>query len=225
MFPSISFQLTVLQECRSSQEELLNLRGQPGFHGAAVIAHRQTAGYGRRGRSWISGEGNLALSLGLELPGPHERLALLPFLAGIALRATTERYLPKTADLRLKWPNDLYLDGKKLGGLIAQARQYGEGAEVVLGIGVNLSEAPLPELSIALSSFTSSPSPNDFAIALLREIEACFQKAKDFSWLKYHWEAGAKLLDTPLFRRNRTCAAARAIAHWRTFSEGPRGEV
>lgn len=199
MFPPVRFSLTVLPECRSSQEEVLGLRGQPGFHGAAVLALRQTAGYGRRGRSWSTGQGNLALSLGLELPGGGPAITLLPFVAGIALHAATKQFVPNEESLRLKWPNDLYLREKKLSGLIAQARQYGEGSEVVLGIGLNLAEAPLPGTSIALGEVTRAPAPGEFARVLLAELENAFREADDFAWVKERWEAGARLAESPLY--------------------------
>lgn len=199
MFPPVRFSLTVLPECRSSQEEVLSLRGQPGFHGAAVLALRQTSGYGRRGRNWSTGQGNLALSLGLELPGAHGALALLPFVAGVAVYQAAKKFLPGEDTLRLKWPNDLYLRGKKLSGLIAQARQYGEGSEVVLGIGLNLAEAPLPGLSIALGEVARAPAPGEFARVLLAELENAFRDARDFSWVRSRWEEGARLGESPLY--------------------------
>jgi BirA family biotin operon repressor/biotin-[acetyl-CoA-carboxylase] ligase len=199
MFPPVNFRLTVLAECRSSQEELLLLRGQPGFHGKAILALRQTAGYGRRGRSWTTGEGNLALSLGLEVPASPAAITLLPFVAGIALMETVRSLLPKSADLRLKWPNDLYLNGRKLSGLIAQARQYAEGSEVVLGIGLNLREAPLPAESIALSELGHAPGPEIFARAFLHSLENTLVNARDFGWVRQEWERGARLSGSELF--------------------------
>ncbi len=208
MFPPVRFQLMVINECASSQEELLAHRGQPGFHGQAVLALHQTAGYGRRGRAWNTGHGNLALSIGLELARTHEQsISLLPFLLGIALRKTVAQILEewgtssaqeagRELELRLKWPNDLYLQGRKLSGMIAQARQGDQGSDVVLGIGLNLREAPLPE-AIALSSLCPDPAklptPEAFAGIYLRELEAAFRAAADFSWIKQEWEAGARL--------------------------------
>lgn len=192
MFPAPHFSLTVLPECRSSQEELLLLRGSQGFHGSAILALRQTAGYGRRGRTWSSGEGNLALSIGLEVPGDSLSVALLPFLAGIALSETASKFLPEGADLRLKWPNDLYLNGRKLSGLIAQARQYERGSEVVLGIGLNLNEAPVPQ-AIAISELGHAPDPEIFARAFLGNFEKTLVLARDFAWVRQEWERGARL--------------------------------
>lgn len=200
MFPAVHFRLEVMEECRSSQEVLLHKRGEIGFHGAAVLARRQTAGYGRRGREWSTGEGNLALSLGLEIPS-HQHLSLLPYLAGIALQRATGKFLPSDARLRLKWPNDLYLDGKKLAGLISQVRQYGEGAEVVMGVGLNLAHAPpgMEQEATALANWIKSPEPEIFAYAFLRKLEAVLVEAVDFAWVRTQWERGAGLSEDLLF--------------------------
>ena len=79
-FPAPDFRLRVVEECGSTNEALLEERAAPDFHGRALLALRQTAGVGRRGRGWWSGEGNLALSVALRLPEP-EHATLLPFLA------------------------------------------------------------------------------------------------------------------------------------------------
>jgi len=199
VFPSIQFHpLTVIEECRSSQEILLNQRGQPGFHGSAVLARRQTAGFGRRGRAWSSGEGNLALSIGLEIPR-NQHLSLLPFVVGIGLARAAAAFLLPGADLRLKWPNDLYLDGKKLAGMISQVRQFADCSEVVLGIGLNLAKAPEGLEAIAISHYGQLPDPEFFATTLLRELERVFGEAVDCAWVRAQWERAARLQEDMVY--------------------------
>ncbi len=202
MFPPVSFVLEIVDECTSSQEILLARRGTPGFHGSAVLALSQTAGYGRRGRDWASIRGNLALSIGLELPENPEALALLPFAAGLAAFATARKALPPSADLRLKWPNDIYLNGKKLSGLLAQARQTPDRrSEVVLGIGLNIAGVPpgLDQEAIALASAGKAPEPEIFARALLARLEEIFSEGADVRRLQKSWEAAARFGDGPLY--------------------------
>lgn len=198
LFPPVRFELEVVEECESTQTLLLESRGGPRFHGRAVLALRQTAAYGRRGRAWSTGAGNFALSFGLEIPGSPEHLPLLSFLTGIALYDAAREFLPGPAQLRLKWPNDLYLQGRKLSGLISQARQQGAGAEVVVGVGLNLSEAPLAGESIALSALGQGPAPEVFARAFLGRLEQVFREAVDFAWLRKAWEDRARLADSEL---------------------------
>lgn len=109
----------------------------PAPHGALLLAERQTAGRGRRGRGWLSAEGNLAFSLVLRAPTALPDLALLPLAAGVALREAC-------GVGGLKWPNDLItLDGRKLAGVLLEADLRGEELRgAVLGIGLNVRGAP-----------------------------------------------------------------------------------
>jgi BirA family biotin operon repressor/biotin-[acetyl-CoA-carboxylase] ligase len=201
LFPHVNFNLAIVEECESTQKILLERRGDPNFHGAAVLALRQTNGYGRRGREWDSLSGNLALSFGLEI-ARDESLALLPFACGIALHAAAAARVPSGVRLRLKWPNDLYLEERKLAGLIAQGRQIpGRGSEVVLGVGVNLSSAPegLESAAVALGAYGDTPSPADFAVDFLTRLEGVFYRAKDFAGLRAEWESAARLHEGELY--------------------------
>ncbi|MFB9993455.1 biotin--[acetyl-CoA-carboxylase] ligase [Deinococcus oregonensis] len=113
---------------------------QPAPHGAVVVAERQSAGRGRRGRVWDTTHGTLVFSVllqGLTLP----ELALIPLAAGVAVQAACQiGGLP----CGLKWPNDLLApDGRKLAGILLEADLRGEDVRrAVLGIGVNVSAAP-----------------------------------------------------------------------------------
>jgi len=105
-----------------------------------VIARRQVAGRGRAGRSWVSpGETSLALSLIVPWPEGPERI-LLPVKTGIALA----RGLSKGFGLpvRLKWPNDLLLGKRKVGGLLIETRTGADDASyAVIGLGLNVTTA------------------------------------------------------------------------------------
>lgn len=121
--------------------------GAPGW--SAVTAVEQTGGRGRRGRVWASPPGNLYLSLLLRPPDLGDGFAWLPFAVGLALHDAVAPLLPDAVQgsLRLKWPNDLLLNGAKLAGILIEAERDGEGAlsAVILGIGLNIASAPAPE--------------------------------------------------------------------------------
>jgi BirA family transcriptional regulator, biotin operon repressor / biotin---[acetyl-CoA-carboxylase] ligase len=197
IFACPEFQLEVLPECGSTNEELLGRRDLPSFHGAALLALRQTAGYGRRGREWQSGEGNLALSFAFRLESDLP-VTILPFVAGLALVDVLRPLLSPELDLRLKWPNDLYLEGRKLSGLIAQARQSPLGADVVLGVGVNLREAPKDLGAVALAEFGATPAPESLARQLLARFRELALGLSGFRELKGRWEELARLGETDL---------------------------
>lgn len=95
--------------------------------GTIVVADHQEAGRGRAGRSWDAAPGTALLVSFVLRPNP-----LLSLAAGVA---AAEACGPK---VRLKWPNDLLLDGRKLGGILVEASP----ARAVCGIGVNLTSAP-----------------------------------------------------------------------------------
>lgn len=109
----------------------------PAPHGAVVVAERQTAGRGRRGRTWQTGTGNLVFSVLLRGPLPLPSLPALPLAAGVALQRAVRGG-------GVKWPNDLLdAQGRKLAGILLEAELRGEEArQAVLGIGINVTDAP-----------------------------------------------------------------------------------
>ncbi len=107
-----------------------------------VLAREQTKGRGRHGRDWIGGRGNLFLSVLLDC---HlvDRACAWSLIAAIATAETVEAALPATAVVSLKWPNDVLVDGRKIGGILIEAGSGGpRGAWAVAGIGVNLATTP-----------------------------------------------------------------------------------
>ncbi|HZT77066.1 MAG TPA: biotin--[acetyl-CoA-carboxylase] ligase [Vicinamibacterales bacterium] len=115
--------------------------------GAVVLAERQTAGRGRRGRTWFSPPGSgLYVSVVLapaRATEPRRATLLLTLAAGVAIADAIDEAATLRVDL--KWPNDLYAGGKKLGGILAEAATAGGPVErVVLGFGVNVARAAYP---------------------------------------------------------------------------------
>jgi BirA family transcriptional regulator, biotin operon repressor / biotin---[acetyl-CoA-carboxylase] ligase len=108
--------------------------------GAVVVAEAQTAGRGRLGRRWFAPAGtSLLCSLQLRPASPTERL---PELTGVAARACAEAIAGVTGlEPELKFPNDVLVGGRKVAGILAEAREE----RVVLGIGINVN-VPASEL-------------------------------------------------------------------------------
>jgi len=106
-----------------------------------IVADEQTAGRGRRGRSWTSPRGNLHASALMIDPCPPAVAAELGFVAGVAL-ARAARDLGAT-DVALKWPNDLMSRGAKSAGILTEGVGLGGGRTAyVVGVGVNCAHAP-----------------------------------------------------------------------------------
>ena len=134
-----------------------SLAAQGAPSGTAVIARRQTAGRGRMGRSFESPEGlGLYLSVLWRPEGTPEDLLPLTPMAAVSAAGAIRRVTG--APVRIKWPNDLVLEGRKLAGILTEASLSARGVDhVVIGIGVNcnntLEDFP-PELrDVATSLF------------------------------------------------------------------------
>lgn len=125
----------------------LAVEGAPA--GTVVLADEQTAGRGRGGRAWSSPPGmGVWMSIVLRppsLPAP----GLLPILVGLAAAEKLDRYTHPSV-VRVKWPNDLQVGGRKLAGILCEATWDGSGPSfVVVGIGINVLHFPAdfpPEL-------------------------------------------------------------------------------
>jgi BirA family biotin operon repressor/biotin-[acetyl-CoA-carboxylase] ligase len=107
-----------------------------------IAARRQTAGKGRRGRSWEGGEGNLYATLLLTTERSAAEAAQLPFVAALAVCDLARAYVDR-ARVRVKWPNDLMIGDAKAAGILLESGQAPDGGLwVAIGIGVNLAYAP-----------------------------------------------------------------------------------
>lgn len=123
--------LLTLAECDSTNLQLQAMARAGAPAGTLLLTERQTAGRGRRGRSWFQGPGALAFSLLWRLPDdrPPSGLSLA---VGLALAEALS--LSSTPALQLKWPNDVLLDGCKVAGILIESA----GAQrFVIGIGIN----------------------------------------------------------------------------------------
>ena len=109
-----------------------------------ITANRQTKGRARRGRHWVSEPGNLYATLLLIDPAPAENLVTLPLVISLALHKALVNCLPEIADgLKIKWPNDVLLKGKKLSGILLEASPDRHGRlAVVIGCGINCEHFP-----------------------------------------------------------------------------------
>jgi BirA family biotin operon repressor/biotin-[acetyl-CoA-carboxylase] ligase len=147
-----------------------------------IIADRQTRGRGRRGREWHTPTGNLAATLLLKPASRIGECAQLSFVAALAAGNLVAKCAP-LATVKLKWPNDVLLDGCKIGGILLETSGKDAGAPdwLAIGFGVNLvsypTDAEFPATSLRTVN-VAPPVPND-ALAILAA-----------SWLEWYciWE-------------------------------------
>jgi len=114
------------------------------------VAVEQTAGRGSRGRGWSSPKGGLWLSV-VSRPATGPALEVLSLRVALAAAAALEA--AAVPDVRIKWPNDLMLGGRKLGGILCEARWIGDRLGwIVIGLGLNVrNDVPPPLRSLAVS--------------------------------------------------------------------------
>ena len=170
-----------------------------------LLADEQTAGRGRRGRRWHSAPGaGLTFSLAATLRRPLRELAALSLVAGVAVARALHAL--GVARVALKWPNDIVVDGAKLGGILVETKSNGGGAiKAVIGIGINLRGAAELRVRVrrdvaALEQFIAVPDPAVVASAIgdaLLESLAAFE-ARGLDAVRAEWEkldahAGQKL--------------------------------
>lgn len=142
-----------LDEC-SSTNDLARQLGEAGLpHGTWISAKRQIAGRGRLGRQWSSAEGNLHLSILVRDAGPRSQWSWIPLAAGVGAAQALRRLDPRL-EVEVKWPNDLWIRGRKVGGILCEAVSSPTGAFVVIGIGVNCLQVP-PDLDQPAASLSS----------------------------------------------------------------------
>ena len=169
------------EETSSTNEQGLRLAMEGAGEFTLLIAERQTAGRGRLGRKWITGEGtSLAISVILR-PGDEEIsfLSLFSLMGALAVCRAIRSTCPHAAP-KVKWPNDVLLEDKKTTGILAESNWQGERlAGLVLGIGINIFAGSVPPANELLFPATCVQAHcsgrinrTDFLTEVLREIIA-----------------------------------------------------
>lgn len=184
--------LLALPELDSTNDEARRLV-ETGERGPLwVVADRQTNGRGRLRREWVSPVGNLHASL---VFGEYSQPSLAPqlgFVTGVAaMRAL--RASAGDRDFQLKWPNDMLFEGAKLGGILLEGVSAGAAPVAIIGVGVNVSQAPpdLPYPARALSALgAAAPTLSAVFAALsdaLYEALDLWRGGEGFTAIREEW--------------------------------------
>lgn len=163
----IDFSLHIFETLPSTNQKLWQLIETGASAGTAVLAIQQQAGRGQWGRQWHSPPGGLYLSLALAPNLPARHAAQLTMCGAWGIATILREYnLP----VSLKWPNDLVLSGRKLGGILTETRvKQGCITKAVVGVGINLSN-PVPETGINLQTFLANDSSDLISLEILAAI-------------------------------------------------------
>jgi BirA family biotin operon repressor/biotin-[acetyl-CoA-carboxylase] ligase len=166
------------------------------------IAEYQTAGRGRRGRSWnVPLGGGICLSVGWQFAGMPAELSALTLAVGVVVRRVLKRVAG--VEIALKWPNDLVFDERKLGGILLEvAAEAHGGAHLVAGIGLNvalpaellpsLSDWPRGAIDLQTALGRDPPSRAALASALVNELAELLADypQQGFAAYRSEWRAG-----------------------------------
>jgi BirA family transcriptional regulator, biotin operon repressor / biotin---[acetyl-CoA-carboxylase] ligase len=145
----------------STNDEGRQLAVEGAADGTVIWADIQTKGRGRRGRTWVSPQGNLYCSTILRPNKAPQEAAQISLLAAVALGEALCALLPETISVRHKWPNDVLVDGGKIAGILLESSGGGAGRPVdwlVLGCGVNVVSHPKDTLYPATHMTAHDPS-------------------------------------------------------------------
>jgi len=162
--PSV-YNLVTFDSVASTNDEARKLAGQGEENtpdGTLIWAREQTAGRGRRGRTWVSPRGNLYLSLILRPEVPTRDAAQLSFVAALALYDALGNISEPGHQIHLKWPNDLLLQEKKVAGLLLESEgSAGDHPDwVIVGLGLNVehfpNDAEFPATSLRAEHWSST---------------------------------------------------------------------
>ena len=188
-------------ELDSTNEEARRLAEAGAVGPLWIMALRQNAGRGRRGRAWISPEGNLAATLLLRPDAPQAVTGQLSFAAALAVADMAAHFAPDAA-IAVKWPNDVLADGKKLAGILLE----GGAGWLAIGIGVNLAGHPegteVPATSLAQLGI-AVPSQDEALTVLAARFAHWYGlwMQGGFESLRMQWLARAKGVGAPIRAR------------------------
>ncbi len=159
-------------------------------HGTVVLAENQTAGKGRKGRKWVSQKGKgLYFSIVLKETPPLNSFLIYSLLFPAVVKKSLEEFISKK--IYIKWPNDLYLNNKKIAGFLIESEIEGnEISKVIVGIGININNTEeafknfdKPATSLFIEERKELPRNKIFA-KILENIENCLEDIKPEEILK-----------------------------------------
>lgn len=186
--------LRVVGRTTSTNADVVAAAAEGADEGLVVVAEHQVAGRGRGGRTWTApARSGLTFSVLLRPPlATRPRWGWLPLLAGVAVAAPLARL--SGLDVGLKWPNDVLVGERKLGGLLAEA----SGDAVVVGIGINVSlredELPVPAATSLRLAGSEVADREPVLRAVLRELAVLYR-----AWVDAGGDAAASGL-LPAYR-------------------------
>jgi BirA family biotin operon repressor/biotin-[acetyl-CoA-carboxylase] ligase len=171
--PHVHWRVT---DSTNERAKALAMTGAP--HGTLVSADEQTAGRGRQGRAW-SAPPRSSVLMSVLLRGLDERHALLPVAAALAVCDTCESEGSVTQGCEIKWPNDVWIDGRKVTGILIEGRPQDGWAVVGIGLNVDIDDDGFPpelrETATSLLIASGAPPIDYMTEALVSHLDSRLQ--------------------------------------------------
>lgn len=134
---ALHFNIQHFESLDSTNKEVLRQAKDGAQEGLTIVAEQQSHGKGRLGRKWETVDHALAMSVLLRPSIDTTKVSQLSLVSAVAAHEALSLFAPQT---RIKWPNDLLIDGKKVCGILTEMQQSKHGLAVVVGMGINVSE-------------------------------------------------------------------------------------
>ena len=192
-----------LSQTNSTNEDAWQYFRDGSPEGTLVITDNQQRGKGRRQNKWVSTKGkSLTFSFILQPELPLEKLGLLPLLTGVSIVKAIQS--ETSIQTGLKWPNDIMLNEKKMGGILIESKPSQNRLGVVVGVGLNINESitdfpeSLSKQSSSLSMHTGEKYSRERILsAILNEFENLYQSQLDYIiplWQEYCTHRGTSVI-------------------------------
>lgn len=173
-----TYRVEYLRECSSTQDIVDTLAKEGAPEGTTVVCEKLTRGRGRLGRKWEAGEGGLWFTVLLRPPS-IKPLQLISLASGVAVAKSIKELF--NIDARVKWPNDVLINERKVCGILIEARAEADRIHyIMLGIGINVNNtlpAELESSAISIKSIVGIDVPRAPLLKnIIREIDSAYRK-------------------------------------------------
>jgi BirA family biotin operon repressor/biotin-[acetyl-CoA-carboxylase] ligase len=202
--------LSVVDEIDSTNAEVMRMLARGELATPVVTAETQTAGRGRRGQPWTSPTGeNIYLSVGLSLPGGFSKVDGLSLVLGVAVAEVLEKL--GAAPVGLKWPNDIFIDGVKVAGILVELQgELQEGVvHAIVGLGLNVHMTKTADIDQSWTSLAlARPQLNWSRNVLVSSLIAGIIDASDkfqrvgFAGFRESWQSRDEFFNRELMARD-----------------------
>ena len=176
--PTNRLNLHIYDEIDSTNDEAKRIEGIEDFH--IFISEKQTKGRGRHGKKWSSpNSGNIYMTISTNQN--TSQISPVSLISGLICKKAIDKLI-KSSSIMLKWPNDILLNDKKIGGILVETERNKENIKTIIGIGINLNISKKESWWGDLSKFALESKRNELINLILTEFLNIFDNSYD-NWL------------------------------------------